>query len=892
MMHFSKKMQGTISVFLILILLPMFVLTAVLIDGTIILGAKNTINDAGELAMGGALAHYDEKLLDYYGLISLDSKVDINSKGKAYFSNTLSSESASTYLGFSVGGGSFIKMKDNDTVLSTVDQTEIWRPYVMESEMLQFMKYRAPVILLNSGILESLKGFEDVKSQTECIKKQLDFEDEVADIQDLLNDLHEKLKDGYVDPSYPSKYKDSYITGSWQDDMHNKFKKLTGYYVARRGIEAHNAPGEASFEDSVSAAKAAVKIAEKIDSNPYNFDYINSFRDAKFYVIDTDFTADLEEGTPEYEEMAQLKEDYDAACEKAEYAKDGLYESLDDYEKDAQKCSDYYTETQDLKELFEYSEKKCKEIKDKIKSAQDEYDEWGEAIESVHNADNKAQMNELRDKWKELFNDLKGSESSLDALKNELESSKNYMDDMLKCMDNMKFCDISYPAHKKNNNWGTISSKADSFTVETKDDYNSACNSINNTFTYTDFSSVAGKKLYDVKNDEFYQKMDGDFCREVEKKVDESEAKGNCKKIQEQQQKQEEEKKNAEKALNQRLKESIADKDIPSNHENVASTSVNTGNDSGKGDLASVSDPAQDKKKAKDAGVKMLDGTGDIQKNLSAGALGIINGGVRSVYESAYEATYVMEMLSDRTSGLGDDEAVSLKGKDMKNNYLYQGEAEYILWGDKTPIRDVTYNEVTIFTIRFALNTISAFTNSRLRHEAETVASGLGAIFPLSIPLITSAIILACSLAETATDINYLVAKGEKVVLMHTQDTWCCYPFTPIGGDYDKRKNTSLPKLDYSDYTWLFLFATMLGDGALSENKLLRTADCIQLNMTESVTGIDGNSIMDEFTMVRMNSSVDLTTYFLRNAAEYVGQKSPTDEKGKITIKYNSAQGY
>ena len=84
----------------------------------------------------------------------------------------------------------------------------------------------------------------------------------------------------------------------------------------------------------------------------------------------------------------------------------------------------------------------------------------------------------------------------------------------------------------------------------------------------------------------------------------------------------------------------------------------------------------------------------------------------------------------------------------------------------------------------------------------------------------------------------------------------------------------------------------MLGDGALSENKLLRTADCIQLNMTESVTGIDGNSIMDEFTMVRMNSSMDLTTYFLRNAAEYVGQKSPTDEKGKITIKYNSAQGY
>lgn len=46
-----------------------------------------------------------------------------------------------------------------------------------------------------------------------------------------------------------------------------------------------------------------------------------------------------------------------------------------------------------------------------------------------------------------------------------------------------------------------------------------------------------------------------------------------------------------------------------------------------------------------------------------------------------------------------------------ENNVFYKSEVEYILWGDSDVNQIVKNTAVLIFGIRFALNTIYAFTN-------------------------------------------------------------------------------------------------------------------------------------------------------------------------------------
>ena len=62
MLKICEKNKGAISVFLTLILLPTFIFGGVIIDGSRILGAKNIISGAGDLAMNGALSNYHEEL--------------------------------------------------------------------------------------------------------------------------------------------------------------------------------------------------------------------------------------------------------------------------------------------------------------------------------------------------------------------------------------------------------------------------------------------------------------------------------------------------------------------------------------------------------------------------------------------------------------------------------------------------------------------------------------------------------------------------------------------------------------------------------------------------------------------------------------------------------------
>ena len=103
------------------------------------------------------------------------------------------------------------------------------------------------------------------------------------------------------------------------------------------------------------------------------------------------------------------------------------------------------------------------------------------------------------------------------------------------------------------------------------------------------------------------------------------------------------------------------------------------------------------------------------------------------------------------------------------NNKAYLSEVEYIIYGANGT--GDTY--ATIFGIRFAFNTIYAFTDSEIREGALSLATSVFGCPPLTflVPIAQVAIIIAIALGESGIDLGMLKA-GMEVPLFKTNSTW------------------------------------------------------------------------------------------------------------------------
>lgn len=107
------------------------------------------------------------------------------------------------------------------------------------------------------------------------------------------------------------------------------------------------------------------------------------------------------------------------------------------------------------------------------------------------------------------------------------------------------------------------------------------------------------------------------------------------------------------------------------------------------------------------------------------------------------------------------------------NNYLYGAEVEYILWGNTEAAKNVTYTKGSIYAIRFAFNSIFAFTNSEIRNTTRAVGLAVQAATAGFVPyqLVQVVLQLALAAAESAIDLD-MMSRGLKVVVVKTKDTW------------------------------------------------------------------------------------------------------------------------
>lgn len=269
-MHGNKNTHGAVSVFLVIILVPCIVVSSMFVDlGKVYLG-KSLANSAGELALNTVMTNYDYDLNDYYGLVASCQNIEEFYEISAQYyldilnSHKLSEEDMTTLADY------YAYLTRDDTIydllqiecqtapsamITTVEDGNLSNPALIKGQIVEFMKYRAPIELLEStGILNGLAAVSDDLEDSEADKKLLEDKREFFEAE---NKLLEKAFNIYKDIEA---YKALGATQDKVESMANRMNTYKGKYE-----QFH----EALVKDLYNTAGLRVKSRTVYDINFY-----------------------------------------------------------------------------------------------------------------------------------------------------------------------------------------------------------------------------------------------------------------------------------------------------------------------------------------------------------------------------------------------------------------------------------------------------------------------------------------------------------------------------------------------------------------------------------------------------------------------------------------------
>lgn len=310
MINFCKKCEGTIAVFLTLILIPTFIFSGVMIDGSRILASKNLVSGAGDLAMNAALSNYHEPLNKVYGLLAMaDSAQEIESIMQDCFETSLNASGVSredfgkalVYLELTEGGFSASDMVD----------TEIYQTEVFKQEVLEYMKYRAPVKLVDRAIKDRLGKLETIAEERAAADAELKFEKELNDVQELFDELNELVdkQNEYVNKIGTEQSLNGLLSATESD--YDKITLLAvAYYRLMNCTDSDSGDMRGLMERMVDLACDVSDITAGTASNLIKMKRITNAMKGQ---NPSDLLEGLDKDSDEYKEIQRLIEEYSNA---------------------------------------------------------------------------------------------------------------------------------------------------------------------------------------------------------------------------------------------------------------------------------------------------------------------------------------------------------------------------------------------------------------------------------------------------------------------------------------------------------------------------------------------------------------------------------------------------
>ena len=214
----KKRIQGSISILLVIILVPTMLLSGLVVDLSRFSMAKAMVSSAGDLTMNAALADYDAILKEVYGLFAVSQDDDELYKNlNEYFKTTLvsggvvSEEDSQEYLDAMLGNlqqylyvdkNSEVNMKDisnlfdmqisADAAIKGAEGSTLANPDILKKQIVEYMKYRAP-INIGLSFFSSLNSISKSGQQANVVQSKISAEEKTTQVQSAAQKLYNDL---------------------------------------------------------------------------------------------------------------------------------------------------------------------------------------------------------------------------------------------------------------------------------------------------------------------------------------------------------------------------------------------------------------------------------------------------------------------------------------------------------------------------------------------------------------------------------------------------------------------------------------------------------------------------------------------------------------------------
>lgn len=895
------KNKGTISVFLTLILVPVLLLGGMTADASRICMAKTVISDAGEMAMNAGLAQYNEKLHDEYGLLVMNQPPEaMTDKLKTYFNGSLSGEGLP-------GAEDYQKILDLMTErfdALNVLGSEIYRTEVEKQQILEYMKYRAPVCLTEL-VLKKISELKDTKKMAEAMEAEMDFSEDMKDCQDAFKDA--KITLDALDmaiSNFPSPHAiEEELAGTEKD-----YKEIVSRcLLMRSAIQRYDK--KSSDTDMKEMARLYIKAAKQVDlSAPYSANTFNKYMNSLYYKNTVNALGKIDKLLRDYDvakaaqaSEAQNSEDgsgQQESTEETEIADDTDRKELEDIVKEYKEqekriegylntllstaneavsrhsavLNNYWNTAKSAEQAARAATNRLDVVKQKLKKAKESFDKWDGKNERLKAAGkNTESMDQEVEKYREFFSngDGKADLEQLEHLASDVREDQNYFGEWKEQLEREKFFGLSIVREQASVQVNRYRAQADSAVAGVTAQYSSLeqvrSDYIKNYQHVNPSNSYSEKSIH---NDPFYLKIQ-EYCNaqnETQTTPEENEA-------------------------NNKLSQSKSAGDEAKKEDNYPTFDWTESGVTLPSALVGGSASSADSK------LTNLDSGGNVkdnQKNVIAkfkesiraatSFLDAVDRIASKGAENLYIAEYAMQMFSYYTVGISngqerpDGEVIGISGYSLKKHKAYRAECEYILWGKAKSQTNVMSTVMMLFGIRMLFNSFFAFTDKGIEGIALLAATAIaGGWAPYLIPIIKVVIKLGFAGVETASDISKL-KQGYGVTILKNSNSWSTTPY--MRNNTDNRYGLTF---DYSEYLRVFLNVSML---AGNETGILgRIADCIQVNEPDM-------DLQTGYTMIAVQAKVKSRTTFMRKISDLGEGGAWGFPDDTYTISYQSILGY
>ena len=203
------------------------------------------------------------------------------------------------------------------------------------------------------------------------------------------------------------------------------------------------------------------------------------------------------------------------------------------------------------------------------------------------------------------------------------------------------------------------------------------------------------------------------------------------------------------------------------------------------------------------------------------------------------------------------DGEIDMRFSPKKNrSTVLRGEIEYLIYGMRSDRENEDAVYATIYAERLANNMIALYCNHDVKTACDLAAAlasaATGGIVPQ--PVFFWIFLTAWAVAETFVDMNYLVNGGYKIPLIKTKDNLILAKAPTDGALIGNYKETGF-FVTYEDY--LLLLLLLKGD----DKRIMRSADLIEYNM-KKIDGQEDFSMAEAYTCIKADADVSLRYLF------------------------------